>query len=269
MGVFSSLSDGIGALQRNPLIVALVFAYSLLGAGMSAAQVVDQLLLFLAVLVFYLFVPFFIGGIIGMVHGGLRGGTSVRRFVADGKSNYLPLLGGGLLLGVIMFVLYVIVAIVGFIAAIFVLGAGSMAGVTSASLVILAIGGLVGLLIVMLPWFFLQFFPAALVVDDVGLVDSFKRSGGLARDNFTSVLGFDGLAFLINLVAQVPTVYLFYTMYNTPGGFQQTQTIFDMFSPTELGIYLTMSVVLGTIVVSVLLAYYVAYYDQLPREVPS
>lgn len=265
MGVFSSLSDGIDALQRNPLIVGLVFAYYLVSPALVGIQMVSPLLVVAVSFLLLFFFPFFLGGMIAMVQDGLRGRSSLGSFVAGGKSNYLPLLGGSIVLGIVMFVLYIVVAIVGSIAAVFVLGAGSMAGVSSASIALLAVGGLFGLLVVMLPWFFLQFFPAAVVVDDLGLVDSFKRSGGLVKSNFLSVVGFDGLAFLINLVAQVPGAYLFYRMFQAPDRFQQSQTVFDVLSTTELAIYLTSTVVLGTIVFSVLQAYYVAYYDQVTR----
>ena len=266
MGVFSSLSTGLGALKRNPIIVALVFAYSLLGAGAGSVQIVDPLLVYPAILVLYLFIPFFLGGVIGMVHDGLAGRTSISRFLEAGKSNYLSLFGGGLVLGVITFVLYFVVGIIGFILAIFILGAGSMAGVTSASVVVLAIGALIGLLVVLLPWFILQFFPAAVVVDDQGLIDSFKRSGGIVKSNFLSVLGFDALAFLIGLLAQIPTVYLLYSVSQQPGGFAATQqTVYDSLSTTQLGIYLTLAVVLGMVVGAISQSFYVAYYDQLPR----
>lgn len=266
MGVIRPLSNGIDALWRNPVIAALVFAYSLLGAGASAIQMVDPLLVFPAIGILYLFIPFFIGGLVSTIHDGLGGKTSVDQFVAGGTSNYLPLFGGGLVLGIITFALYFAVAIVGAIVVVFVLGFGSMADVTSAAVAVLAVGGLIGLLIVLLPWFFLQFFPAAVVIDDLGLVDSFKRSGGLVKRNFLSVVGFDVLAFLIGLVAQISTVYLFLTAGDGSANPGTTgQTVFDALSTTELGIYLTMTVVLGTIVGAITQAYYVAYYDQLPQ----
>lgn len=265
MGVFSSLSAGIGALKRNPVILALMFAYSLLAAGTSAVQIVDELLVYPAMLILYLLLPFFIGGVVGMIHDGLTGTSTLGRFLADGKAHYLSLFGGGLVLGLLTFALYFVVGIVGFIIAMFVLGFGGMAGATSASVAVLAVGGLIGLLIILLPWLFLQFFPAAVVVDDLGLVDSFKRSGGMVKSNFLSVVGFDALALLVSLVAQIPTAYLFYAVFQRAGGFPADQTIFDVLSTTELGIYLAMTIVIGTIVGSILYPYYVAYYDQIPR----
>lgn len=268
MSVSRSLSVGTGTLKQNPLIIALVFAFSLMGAGLVGLQMINPLLVLVGYLVILLVMPFFLGGIIGTIHEEIRGRTSFGRFITEGKSNYLSLLAGTLVLGVVMTVLYFVLAIVGVILSVFVLGFGSMAGATSASFVVLALVGLVGWLILMLPWFFLQFFPAAVVVDDLALIDSFKRSGGLVRNHFLSVVGFDVLAFLISLVAQIPTVYLFYQYYTAAEASSDFatsgKTMFDLLSTTELGIYLTMLVVLGTVVVSVSYAYYVAYYDQLP-----
>lgn len=265
MGVFGSLSNGVGVLKRNPVILALMFAYSLLAAATSGVQVINELLVYPAMLLLYILLPFFIGGLVGMVHDGLRGTSTIGRFVAAGKSNYLSLLAGGIVLGFLTFAIYFVVAIIGFILAILVLGFGSMADATSASIAVLVVGGIVGFLVIMLPWFFLQFFPAAVVVDELGLVDSFKRSGGIIKNNFLSVVGFDALAVLVSLVAQIPTGYLFYTAWQRRNGFGRTQTVFDLLSTTELALYLGMTVVIGTVVGSIMYPYYVAYYDQVTR----
>jgi len=119
-----------------------------------------------------------------------------------------------------------------------------MADVTSAAIAVLVVGGLLALLVVLLPWFFLQFFPAAVVVDDLGLVDSFKRSGGIVKNNFLSVLGFDVLAFLISLVAQIPTVYMAALSADDPTSLENAgQTALSALSTTEIAIYLAMAVV--------------------------
>jgi|AntDeeMetagen285_2_1112576.scaffolds.fasta_scaffold08965_2 hypothetical protein len=266
MGVIGSLSTGIGTLKRNPVIWAVVLAYSLASAGLAGLQLIDPLLVLAGYAVLLFVVPFYLGGIIGTVEEGLRGSATVGRFFSDGTSNYLSIFGGSLVLGIITFVLYFVVGIVGLILAIFVLGFGSMADVTSAAIAVLVVGGLLALLVVLLPWFFLQFFPAAVVVDDLGLVDSFKRSGGIVKNNFLSVLGFDVLAFLISLVAQIPTVYMAALSADDPTSLENAgQTALSALSTTEIAIYLAMAVVLGTIVTAVTQAFYVAYYDQLPR----
>lgn len=266
MGVIGSLSTGVGALKRNPILWVLVFAYSLTTAGLVGLQLIDPLLVLAGYAVLLFVAPFYLGGIIGAIEEGLRGTATAGRFVSDGTSNYLSIFGGSLVLGLITFVLYFVVAIVGLVLSVFVLGFGSMADVTSAAIAVLVVGILFSLLVVLLPGLFLQFFPAAVVVDDLGLVDSFKRSGALVKDNFLSVVGFDLLAFLIGLVAQIPTVYLAALSADQPENLETTGlTAFDALSTTQLGIYLAMTVVLGTVVYAVSQAFYVAYYDQLPR----
>lgn len=271
MGVFAALSDGIGAIKRNPMIVGLVFAYVLASGAVSGLQAVDPLLASLGILVLYLFVPFFLGGIIGTIHEGLDGRTSLGRFVDAGTSSYLPLLGGGLLFGAVTVVLYFVVGVVAFfigiiaIAGIGSAGASGLGGLSVAAMVLLALLGLGTLAISLVPLFVLQFFPAAVVVDDLGLVDSFKRSGGVVRRNFLSVLGFDALAFLIGLFAQIPTAYLLYELANAPGEPSVVDSAYDALSATEFGVYLALLVVLGTIVGSVTQSFYVAFYDGIPR----
>lgn len=266
MGVIGSLSTGLGVLKRNPVIWILVFAYSLASAGLAGLQVVDPVLVLAGYAVLLFVVPFYLGGIIGTIAEGLRDSATVGGFFSAGTSNYLSIFGGSIVLGIITFVLYFVVGIVGLILAIFVLGFGSMADVTSAAIAVLAVGGLIALLVVLLPWFFLQFFPAAVVVDDLGLVDSFKRSGGLVKGNLVSVVGFDLLAFLISLVAQIPTVYMAALSAEDPESLENAgQSALSALSTTELGIYLAMTVVLGTIVTAITQAFYVAYYDQLAR----
>lgn len=266
MGVIGSLSTGVGALKRNPVIWAFVLAYSLASAGLAALQLIDPLLVFAGYAVLLFVVPFYLGGIIGTIEEGLRGNATAGQFFSDGTSNYLSIFGGTLVLGIVTFVLYFVVGIVGLILSIFVLGFGSMADVTSAAIAVLVVGVLLSLLVVLLPWFFLQFFPAAVVVDDLGLVDSFKRSGSIVRNNLLSVVGFDLLAFLISLVAQIPTVYMVALSADDPASLENAgQTALSALSTTELGIYFTMAIVLTTVVSAVSHAFYVAYYDQLPR----
>lgn len=274
MSVIGSLSSGLGVLKRNPVIVGLVFVFTLLNAALAGLNVVNPFLVLAGYLVFLFFVPFYLGGVIGMTEEGLRGSTTVGRFFSAGASNYLSLLLGCVALFIITLVLYFVVGFVAAIVAIFALGLGSMASVTSASIVVIAVVAVLAFLVILLPWFVLQFFPAALVVDDLGLVDSIKRSGSLVKSNFLSVVGFNVLAFVISLLAQVPTVYLF-AVSETPSTTGQStdptanqmaaQSVYDMLSTTELAIYLGLFVFLGTIVYSVSHAFYVAYYDQLPR----
>jgi len=259
-----ALSRSVGVLQRNPVIVGILFVFSLLSTVASSVQIVDPLLVYPSLGVIYLLMPFFVGGLIAFVHDGLDGAASLDRFVTAGKANYVRLLVGGLLLGVVTFVLYFVVAFVFVIGAAIVLGT---AGQGIATLAPIALVGLVALLIVLLPWFFSQFFPAMIVVDGDGIADSFRRSASLVRSQFLSVVGFDFLAFAISFVAQLPTFWLLYDTLSGETALMQPQTrsrtIFDLFSTSELTLFLGSSLLVGTLVGSLLYTYYVVYFDDL------
>jgi len=74
------LSTGIGTLKRNPVIWAVVLAYSLASAGLAGLQLIDPLFVLAGYAVLLFVVPFYLGGIIGTVEEGLRGSATVGRF---------------------------------------------------------------------------------------------------------------------------------------------------------------------------------------------
>lgn len=261
----AALSRSIDTLQRNPIIVAILFGFALVSTGISAVQMINPLLVYLAMGAIYLALPFLIGGLVAMVADGLTGKSSLDTFLSGGKSNYVGLLIGGLALGVVMMILYFVVLIALAIFAAFVLGIGMAGGLSTASLLIVAVFGLVGFVVVMLPWFLSQFFPAAMVISGDGVTDSFRRSVGLVRSEFLSIVGFDVLTFLISFVTQIPTIYLFYTVFQSRDFQSQPvgTTIFDLMSTTQLALFFGSSLVAGTIVGSLVYTYYVAYYDEL------
>lgn len=82
------------------------------------------------------------------------------------------------------------------------------------------------------------------------------------------MLGFDALAFLISLGAQIPTMYVFYTVFQSGAFTEQAQTgttttIFEVMSTMELTVFFGSSLIAGTVVGSIMYTYYVAYYDEL------
>jgi len=192
---------------------------------------------------------------------------SFGQFLAAGRDHYVGLLLGGLLLGVVTLVLYVLVAIVFFVAVVLVFGFALNTGLGTATLLVVALLSLVGFLVVLIPWFLSQFFPAAMVIDGDGVADSFRRSLSLVRSNVLSVLGFDLLAFVIGLFAQLPTAFLFYTSFDSMAMDAQSSTgmvsVFDYMSTTEAGLFLGSSLVISTAVGSIMYTYYVAYYCEI------
>ena len=262
-----ALTTGIDTLRRQPQIVAILFAFSLLSTGLSAAQFVNPLLAYPATGVVYLLLPFLVGGLVAYVAASMTETPSFGQFFAAGRDHYVGLLLGGLLLGVVTLVLYVLVAIVFFVAVVLVFGFALNAGLGTATLLVVALLSLVGFLVVLVPWFLSQFFPAAMVLDGDGVADSFRRSLSLVRSNVLSVLGFDLLAFVIGLFAQLPTAFLFYTSFDSmamdAGSNTGMVSIFDYMSTTEAGLFLGSSLVISTAVGSVMYTYYVAYYREI------
>ncbi|NLV10462.1 hypothetical protein GOC74_11035 [Halomicrobium mukohataei] len=262
-----ALATGIDTLRRQPQIVAILFAFSLLSTGLSAAQFVNPLLAYPATGVVYLLLPFLVGGLVAYVAASMTETPSFGQFFAAGRDHYVGLLLGGLLLGVVTLVLYVLVAIVFFVAVVLVFGFALNTGLGTATLLVVALLSLVGFLVVLVPWFLSQFFPAAMVLDGDGVADSFRRSLSLVRSNVLSVLGFDLLAFVIGLFAQLPTAFLFYTSFDSmamdAGSNTGMVSIFDYMSTTEAGLFLGSSLVISTTVGSVMYTYYVAYYREI------
>ena len=271
MGVFSSLSTGIATTRRNPIVLGLVFAYSLVASALLSLQVVDPLLIVPGYLIVLAVLPFYLGGLIGTIHEGLDGRASLARFTAAGRSSYLSVLAGGIALFVLTFVAYIVAIIVGLVLSVVLLGTAGLSGIggvdgfSVALIAVLVLVGLFELFLIYLPAIVFQFFPAAVVVDGLGVADSFKRSAGLLRDNFLSVIGFDALTFAFGLLLNVPTAYLFYRAFSRSGTIEAGETIFDILSTTELVAYFGVTVVLGGLIGAVVQSYYVAYYDQLRR----
>jgi len=264
----AALSRSIDTLQRNPVIVGILFAFSLLSTVASTVQMIHPLLIYLAMGVIYLGLPFLIGGLVAMVADGLTGRSSVDKFVSGGRSNYVGLFIGGLALGAVMLILYFVVGIAFVVFAAFLLGIGAAGGLGTTTLLVVAVFALLAFLVVLLPWFLTQFFPAAMVISGDGVADAFRRSLRLVRSEFLSIVGFDALAFLVGLVAQIPTMYVLYTVFQSGAFMAQAQTgaavtVFDLMSTTQLALFFGSSLVAGTVVGSIMYTYYVAFYDEL------
>ncbi|MFB6182996.1 MAG: hypothetical protein ABEI96_00435 [Haloarculaceae archaeon] len=255
--------------------MGVVFAFTLAFAAISALQYVDYWLGIAASLVTYLLVPLLVGGVVAMAAEAVSGRTDLDTFRAAATSNYLGLVAGFLLVGVVVFVVYLVFVVLFLVVGLAAFGLGSAAGAAgmAGSLVVLVLGGLVGFVVVLLPAFLSQFFPAAYVIDDLKLTDAFRRSVGLIRGNVLSVLGFDAVGFVVYLVSMVPVVLLFAFAVDydalseqaTTGGASMLATL----SPTEFGAFLVASVVVGTVVGSFVYTYYAAFYVSVTRPSAS
>ncbi|SFS36261.1 DUF7847 domain-containing protein [Halostagnicola kamekurae] len=207
MVIVSAFKDGYAALRANPI---LLVAGPFIGAG-SQLQYVDSLidsslLSVGASLAYLIVVPFALGGFIASAQAAIEGkGTSLGRFVAAGRSYYVRLL-----LGIVLFVLVVGVSAIGFGFVSFILGIGSLVLVLihEMAAVIAGVGSiLVWPLLVLVVILFVQFYDAAIVVENENVVDSFRRSVHLVRSNLKSVTGFS-LVWLVLLNAFLIPEYL-------------------------------------------------------------
>jgi hypothetical protein len=137
-------------------------------------------------------VPFFFGGIIGMANQAIDGRTSFETFVREGKTHYVSILVVYLALFAVSLVLGFVVTFVAILGGIIFPGSAGQPNLVLLS-VLAIIGGVAGFGYLLIT-FVIQFFGHAVVVDDLGTVDSIKRSAWCVRHNPVSVLGYTVLA---------------------------------------------------------------------------
>ncbi|UPV73849.1 hypothetical protein M0R89_15045 [Halorussus limi] len=266
MGATSALSTTGRTLKRNTALFAAAFVLtviSLAPSGVNAllppvmAGLVSLLLSGVSLFV----TPFFMGGLLSMADEGLSGTTRLGTFVRGGKANYVRLLGAmvlfGVLLTVVGFVVLVVGAVVG--AVVFGISAGaagqSLAG-SGVSVVFLVLLVLLGALAFLLPVFVFQFYAAAVVVSDLGIVDSFKRSAAVVRRNLVSTLGYTVVVTAAGLVTGVASASVsLFTGYGTSGT-----------AATEVGVAVLVPILLAVALVSTVVSafgsvYQVAFYE--------
>ena len=233
----SALSTSVETLRDHPVIIGVLFAFSLVSTGLSAVQIVNPLAGSLSVGLVYLGLPFLMGGLLAMVAEAPVGDPSVDTFLVAGKRHYVGLLVGSLLVAAATVVLYLVVVAVFAVAAVAVFSVGG-GGLGAGTIALLAVAGLLAYLFLMIPLFLTQFFPVGIVLDDDGIADAFRRSLRLVRTELRSVLGFDLLALAISLVAQIPVAVLVYRAFDVladrPPSELETFTLFDALSTTEM-----------------------------------
>lgn len=264
MGAVSALSTAFDVLRRNPVVFAATFLSALLGSLGFAGQVGTGFALpTLFGVVSFLVGPFIVGGVLGMVEEGLGGRTSLGTFLHEGRANYLSLLGGTVLYGLIVFVVGFVFAILGLILAITggaALGAGGVAdGVAGFGLGIgVLLFGLVTVVAIFVVIYFLQFFDTAVVVSDANATDCLQRSYRFVRANMLGALGFTVVWLAVSLVNAVPTFWLTLqsVAFSDPSAVQGTASL----ALPDLLPALALSLVLSTLLGAFLQAYKVAFY---------
>lgn len=302
MVVISQLARAFGILKDTPAILAIAFGYAILASVGSALGMLENPLASilgtawnLGISAFVL--PFFLGGMIALANRGLEGGGRPGDFLADGKDNYLYLLGFTWVVGTVqfvwtiavVFVAYVVLAVVGI--GLFV-GVVSLEGAAATAAGVLAIGLVLVLLVLIylvsaLPTLVVQFVPGAYVIDDMSPVEGAKRGLRLLADNLLRVVGFDlvvlGLFVLLFALTYVPAAAVGVVQgpeavlelpaaeslasqggqAGTPGGSANASV---GFTPLGMALVLVPSIVLSTVQFGVVLSFYTAFYRAIAPE---
>jgi hypothetical protein len=191
--------------------------------------------------------PFIQGGMLGMAEEALDGRSSLSRFVAAGKENYLSLLVGYVLLLVVNGVL----GAIGFAA-----GFGAVLTHDAVRIAFIAVAALVGLAYLLLA-FFVQFYGQAIVVEERSALAAFKRSYRVVRENLLKAAGYTVLSILIGGLSG--GVYAAVSMLASPGS---TSTLPTLSLPL-LVVVGVVAAVLGSVVSAFMLTFSVAVYDEL------
>lgn len=216
MGAISSLQNAVGTLFDTPLLFAAGALYAVIVLPQSAASYFGvPLVPTLLQLVTFFITPFLIAGIIAMSYQSMKqGNTSFETFKSKGKDKYVSILAANFLQAIILlgygFVAFIILLIVG----VFVVGisAGAASGgldaaLGGAALIVLALVAVFALIYLLIV-FFIQFFQPAIVVDDVGAIEGFKRSIGVAKSNAVSALGFLVINVIVGILLALPILLL-------------------------------------------------------------
>ena len=191
MAAINSLTKVPGLLGSNPvLVVPLVVLYlltSIQTVSQSLDPIVGSIIALVVSGVLFFAGPLFHGGTIGMANEAATSTrTSLGSFIFYGKQYYLSVLGAYLLSFAILIALFLAGGIAAAIVAVIYL-------TVSDSLVVLAVGGLFGVLLVcvyLVVSMLLQFYAHAIVIEAYSAVNSLKRSAVVVRQNLISVVGY-------------------------------------------------------------------------------
>ncbi len=268
MGALNALRTGSTALGRNPILfaaAAIMTLVILLGQLPRFAFANSPLLAVVVSLVFSLLLifltPFFQGGLVGMADEAIDGRTSFGTFVTAGKRHYVSLFAAYLLLLAVSFVLGIAFAIVAGIGGAFALAGGSQS--SAAALGVFGIGFLVVGIVYLLVFFFFQFYGQAIVVDDLGVVDGFKRSAGAVRRHLVSTLGYSIIVLIATLILMIVAFIGLFAIAPVTMGSNGTGVALQTPSLGVVAVAGVVSFVVLTIVSAFFMTYSVAFYRQI------
>ncbi|SDR01760.1 DUF7847 domain-containing protein [Natronobacterium texcoconense] len=256
MAVIAAFKDGWTALLENPILLAAGFVYAVGSQLVTVGELTGSLAVsVVASVAWFLLFPFVLGGLIGAALEAVRGAeTSFGRFLGTGRQYYLRLLLATVLFAVLVFGFVIVTMIPSFVAGFGVVG---LAGIDETAAIGAGILLFVGyVLLVAFFIMFIQFYDAAIVVDEESTLAAFSRSVGLVRRNLLSVIGYSILwAVLLNLLL-VPEYLLQATIDEAP--------FLPAIDPTVAQLLLIPAgIVLGTFAFAYLYTVHTAYYVRI------
>ena len=268
MAVIQALRTASTALGRNPIIVGIVLALSLLQLPAQFARLARPSVAAAVGAAFSVAIlvaaPFLFGGLLGMAAEALDGTTGFGTFVETGKQHYLSMLGAYLLLIGAMIPL-------GFAASLASLGVVSGLGIVSGGLsgtatpmfvAMFLVGTVVFVVVLVVPLFFVQFYGQAIVLDGTSAVGGFKHSIGLVRRNTVSVFGYSALVFAgglcFGVLGSIPSMLLSVGMTRFP----LSMPLSDLALPVVATLTVVANIVFG-LLAGLFLVFSVAFYRTL------
>jgi hypothetical protein len=276
MGAIGAVSTALDALRREPVVFLPLLVIAAVSTVLSGLQFVSPALGLVGgvlMLGWYLVVPYVVGGALSLVEGALDGDATTDSFFDGARRYYVRLLAGGLLVVAVTLVAYVLAAVIGFALLFGVFAIGAVGDPGAGGFGVLAVIGIVvvGLLLLVfvgIPLFFLQFYGAAIVLEEHGIVDGFRRSIDVARDRWVSVLGFDGILLALGTVTGVVSLLLYpidlFSVPAEPGAGATSSSLSP--DPLSLGTFLVWSLLSGTLLGGFQYVYYLAFYRSLTGD---
>jgi hypothetical protein len=217
MGAIDAFDVMTDAVSRNPILLG---AAAVIGVASTVLNTAGQIPLvgLLVGLLYFLVEPYLAGGFLGMANQAVSGDTSFDDFTTSASDHYSDLLVARLVVAIPFVIYLVLVSLVGgLIVGLGAMGMGGGTGTgtepTAASPELMGAVGVIGLVVLLaafviyaIPFFFLQFYPAAIVIGDADPMESFKYSYKLVKANIVPALGYTAIAFVAGLVLLVPSI---------------------------------------------------------------
>ncbi len=198
-------------LRENILIFGIVFVIGILSLPFTAPQVllgfsfVRMVDIWLFYIIFLLIMPYFAGGILGMVKEAHEGkNIDFETFKIEGRRHYLHLLIAYVAYINFFFILFAVVIRFAF----FIAGTQILAKrgiwLGKHGIMFLRLSMATSTLIAIPLLYFFQFFDLGIVIDGYGVVKSFKESFRFVWARKVSVLGFTLLLLLLMFPMMLP-----------------------------------------------------------------